>query len=112
MQKIKRESSVEKALTKKLIALGCLSMKAGQNGWPDRLYIAPNGQHFWVEFKAPGKKVRALQGKVITAMSLLGALVVVIDDADSELAKILLEQVQKVRKPADVRKVLDKVKKR
>jgi len=36
-------------------------MSGTVQGWPDDLFISPNGTHVWVEFKAPGRKPTALQ---------------------------------------------------
>jgi hypothetical protein len=30
-------------------------------GWPDRLFISPEGNHIYIEFKKPGGAVRKLQ---------------------------------------------------
>jgi len=30
-------------------------------GWPDRVFIDPDGHHIYLELKAPGKKPRKLQ---------------------------------------------------
>ena len=50
----------------------------GRRGAPDRLVYA-NGRHFWVEFKAPGEKLRPHQEREITRMRAAGCTVYVID---------------------------------
>jgi len=35
-----------------------------QVGWPDRIFIAPNGNIVWMEFKAPGKRPTLLQTRI------------------------------------------------
>lgn len=63
-----RESEVENYLKRNIERTGgmCLKFESpGFSGVPDRLCLMPNGKHFFVELKAPGKKVRPLQAKVI-----------------------------------------------
>jgi hypothetical protein len=33
-------------------------------GWPDDLFLFPDGHHWWVEFKRPGGKATGLQARV------------------------------------------------
>lgn len=33
---------------------GCICVKAGYRGWPDRLVLLGGGRHLWLEFKRPG----------------------------------------------------------
>lgn len=58
------ESAVESKCIAYAVEMGLITMKIspmGQKGWPDRVFIRVNGEHFYVEFKAPGKKLRKLQ---------------------------------------------------
>lgn len=48
-------------------------------GWPDDLFILPNGHHWWVEFKRPGGKATELQERMHNQMRMYGADVSVID---------------------------------
>lgn len=49
--------------------MGCrLSKKVGTRGWPDRLFLCPDGAVFWVEFKAPGGSLSKLQEHIIAQM--------------------------------------------
>lgn len=44
--------------------LGYITLKMtpqGQKGWPDRVFINPQGVHIYVEFKRPDETVRRLQ---------------------------------------------------
>lgn len=34
---------------------------AGQRGWPDFVFISPNGNHYYAEFKRPGEAPTKLQ---------------------------------------------------
>lgn len=58
------ESKIEKAVSDYAKKKGCYVRKfksTSQRGVPDRLFLAPNGVVFFVEFKAPGKQPTALQ---------------------------------------------------
>ena len=60
-----RESTIEQSVCAYAKAKGCLSLKlAGMNqrGQPDRLVIR-DGKSLFIEFKAPGKRLTALQIK-------------------------------------------------
>jgi hypothetical protein len=57
------ESSIERAAKKKLDAAGCIVLKVGFDGWPDRLVLEGGGRHRWIEFKRPGGKLRKAQEK-------------------------------------------------
>lgn len=51
----------------------------GMAGLPDRLILFPNGRIYFVELKAPGKKLRPLQLKRKEQLEKLGFKVYVID---------------------------------
>lgn len=51
---------------------------AGHAGAPD-LFIMINGDHFWVECKAPGKRPRIVQEREIMTMKAAGCHVFVVD---------------------------------
>lgn len=58
-----RESDIERSLRNKIIKLGGRAYKfisPGNNGMPDRLILI-KGKVFFVETKAPGKKLKPLQ---------------------------------------------------
>jgi hypothetical protein len=52
-------------------------------GWPDVLFLFPNGVSVWVEFKAPGKKPSPLQQYRIRELRGLGQHVYVCDNFDT-----------------------------
>lgn len=59
-----RESTIEKkfcAEIKKGRGLCIKLVSPSMNGLPDRLVLLPNGRVAFVEFKAPGEKMRPLQ---------------------------------------------------
>lgn len=65
--------------------IGCLALKiniGAQKGWPDYLFVTPSGKHFWIEFKAPGKKPSVLQEYRIGLLTECGASVFICDNAD------------------------------
>ena len=58
------EKWLERTHAKRYKDLGGKSIKMECNferGLPDRLCIAPNGQHFYIEFKSKGKKPSPIQ---------------------------------------------------
>jgi len=59
-----REKQVEKALVRKIKDAGGVAVKIsapGLDGMPDRLILMPGGRAWFVETKAPGRKLEALQ---------------------------------------------------
>lgn len=61
-----RESKVEKFTRQAVIDRGGLLLKFVSPGWagaPDRILLVGDGRVVFVEFKAPGKKLRPLQQK-------------------------------------------------
>ena len=53
----------------------------GRRGAPDR-FVMVNGHHYWIEFKAPGEKLRPHQEREIARMEKSGCRVFVIDSED------------------------------
>ena len=62
-----RESRLEKRCCSMLEKASMMTMKAGHQGWPDRLVIIRPGHHVWLEFKVgangltPAQKIRIPQ---------------------------------------------------
>lgn len=77
------ENEVEKHLCKRVKNdLGGWALKfisPGQNGVPDRIILVPMGRIYFVETKAPGKKLRKLQEWVCGIIKGLGFVVLRID---------------------------------
>ena len=70
-----REKHIEQKLTKTVKNIGGLALKfvsPNFNGVPDRLILLPGGKIAFVELKAPGKKMRALQIKRKGQLEALG----------------------------------------
>lgn len=77
------EKEIEKRLTTKVkeqlhgVALKFVS--PGLRGVPDRIVLVPIGRIYFVETKAPGKNLRALQAWVCNKIRKLGFKVITID---------------------------------
>ena len=59
-----RESEIEAKVVKWARKAGWLAVKQtpmGVKGWPDRVFISPEGRHVWIEFKKPPNKPTELQ---------------------------------------------------
>ena len=78
-----RESEVEnylkKAVKNELKGLALKFISPGFNGAPDRIVLIPMGRIYFVETKAPGKKMRKLQEYVCSLIKQLGFTVLTID---------------------------------
>ena len=90
------ESEVEKRLFKKvkneLHGRAFKFVSPGFNGVPDRIVLVPMGRIYFVETKAPGKKLRKLQEWVRDLISELGFVVLRIDTV--EKVEAFIRQVQ------------------
>lgn len=77
------EKEVEKALVKRVKALGGICLKLvspSMDGLPDRMVFLPESHFAFVELKAKGKKPRPLQLKRMDDFKRLGFRSFVIDD--------------------------------
>lgn len=86
------EKKIEKKVCDYAQKKGLLTPKitvVGERGWPDRLFIDPDGWHVWVEFKAPGKQPRPIQLYRQEQLALRNTVVAVIDN--EELGKELVD---------------------
>ena len=77
------ESDIEKHLCKRvkseLHGWALKFVSPGQNGVSDRVILVPKGRIYFVETKAPGKKLRKLQEHVCGLIEQLGFKVLRID---------------------------------
>jgi len=58
------ESSTERKVVTYAESIGYITFKistVSSRGWPDRVFIDPNGYHIYIELKQAGKKPRKLQ---------------------------------------------------
>jgi hypothetical protein len=76
------ESSIESAVVRLARSIGCLAYKLHERGAPDRLFIAPDGRPFFIEFKRPGAKPRPEQEYEHARLRARGLMVHVVDDRD------------------------------
>jgi hypothetical protein len=66
--KIMKEKQIESKVVKKAKELGFLTYKfssPSNRGVPDRIFISPHGEVFFIEFKSTKGKLTQLQKKVI-----------------------------------------------
>ena len=83
--KVMRESMIESRLQKEAKKHGGMAVKfvsPGFNGVPDRLVLMPRGRMAFIELKAPGKTLRALQLKRKRQLERLGFRVHVVDGVE------------------------------
>lgn len=76
------EKEVERALVNKTEKRGGVAWKfvsPGRSGVPDRIILLPSGKMGFVELKAPGKEMRALQKKRKKQLEDLGFQVFTVD---------------------------------
>lgn len=76
------EKQIETRLKREVERMGGFALKftsPGMVGVPDRLVLLPEGKIYFVELKAPGKKLRPLQLKRKEQLESLGFKVYVID---------------------------------
>jgi hypothetical protein len=80
-----QESRIEKRLKKEIEKIGGKALKfvsPGVSGIPDRIVLLPQGRIVFVELKAPGEKLRALQEYRAKELKALGFRVEMIDTAE------------------------------
>lgn len=80
-----RENVIERQLARAVKKMGGMAVKfvsPGLDGVPDRIVLLPDKRVAFVELKAPGKKLRALQEKRKRQLEALGFLVYVIDGVE------------------------------
>jgi hypothetical protein len=75
------ERHIEDRGTMLLENSGCVVLKLGWDGWPDRLVLWSPGRHFWVEWKAPGKPMTKAQKVRIPRLRAMGESVYILDKA-------------------------------
>lgn len=79
------EKQIEQKLKNKILAIGGLALKfisPSFAGMPDRIVLLSGGRCVFVELKAPGKKLRALQVKRKQQLQALGFQVYCIDSLE------------------------------
>lgn len=61
---------------------GWMSTKVSTRGWPDRVFVGPEGQTWWVEFKRPGFVPRPQQDGIHRRFAELDHTVDLVTDFD------------------------------
>ena len=55
---------------------------SASDGWPDRLFVSPTGDHIYIEFKRKGEKLRPLQEYRINELCVRKCVVYVVDNRE------------------------------
>lgn len=92
------EKSIQTRGRKLLLLAGAFPVKVGYDGWPDYIVLIGDNRHFWIEWKAPGGRLRPNQVKRIEQLRKGGELVFVLDVAEEGLSA-LAEARRAVRLP-------------
>jgi len=88
------EASIDQAIVKYARDKGCLVAKlggfrSGSVGWPDRLFVGPNGQVFFIEMKREGGgRLSAMQEVMITELQERGISCYIVSDVDTGKALV------------------------
>lgn len=60
-ERVELERDVEQHLMRSVESMGGMCIKHGQDGWPDRIVLLPDGRVTWVELKRTKGKLADLQ---------------------------------------------------
>src|SRR5574341_219270 len=85
-----KERTIEQAAVRKLRVEGLEALKVGDQGWPDRLVLLGAGRHVWIEFKAPGGRLRPAQKRRIEALIAKRETVLTVESAEGALTAVRL----------------------
>lgn len=87
------EKQIESKIVKKAKELGFLTYKfssPSNRGVPDRIFISPHGEVFFIEFKSEKGKLTKLQEKVIKDISKYGVGVFIINSVEVGLQILII----------------------
>lgn len=96
-KRAEKESSIEGRVVRWAVSQGIMHRKMdglGHKGWPDHLFLLPNGIAAFIEFKRPGEEPTPLQYKYLRKLTDRRQHVAWTDDSDvaigwlSELLKL------------------------
>lgn len=95
------ESKLEAAVVKACLKFGVQSVKlmavrGAATGWPDRLFLLPNGRAIWLELKRVGGVATPLQLHRIETLRKLGHDAHVVDDA-AQAVELVYKALVKAR---------------
>ena len=102
-----KESAVEAKLVRGVKDIGGLAFKfvsPGNVGVPDRILIFPNGTIWFVELKADGGRLSAMQKRQIAKLEKAGVLVTVLTGPD-EVTQFLQERAEEQRRARSFEKI-------
>jgi Holliday junction resolvase len=88
-----KEKQIESKIVKKAKELGFLTYKfssPSNRGVPDRVFISPHGEVFFIEFKSEKGKLTKLQEKVIKDISEYGVGVFIINSVEVGLQILII----------------------
>ncbi len=68
---------------------------AGFRGWPDRLFLVPGLDAFWIEYKRPGLNLTKLQIDIVAELRNLGQRVYICASTEETLDAIRAEELSK-----------------
>ena len=88
-----KETQIESKIVKKAKELGFLTYKfssPSNRGVPDRVFISPHGEVFFIEFKSEKGKLTKLQEKVIKDIGEYGVGVFIINSVEVGLQILII----------------------
>ena len=88
-----KETQIESKIVKKAKELGFLTYKfssPSNRGVPDRMFISPHGEVFFIEFKSAKGKLTKLQEKVIKDIGEYGVGVFIINSVEVGLQILII----------------------
>jgi hypothetical protein len=88
-----KEKQIESKIVKKAKELGFLTYKfssPSNRGVPDRIFISPHGEVFFIEFKSEKGKLTKLQEKVIKDIGEYGVGVFIINSVEVGLQILII----------------------
>ena len=88
-----KEKQIESKIVKKAKELGFLTYKfssPSNRGVPDRVFISPHGEVFFIEFKSEKGKLTKLQEKVIKDIGEYGVGVFIINSVEVGLQILII----------------------
>ena len=88
-----KEKQIESKIVKKAKELGFLTYKfssPSNRGVPDRMFISPHGEVFFIEFKSAKGKLTKLQEKVIKDIGEYGVGVFIINSVEVGLQILII----------------------
>lgn len=90
------ERDIERACVAAAKKAGWVSVKVGDDGMPDRLFLRPDRPPLWVEFKRKGGKLSRLQAAVIDNLRKGGHSVIVVDSVDQFVIELNRTEWRKI----------------